>query len=178
MNKGLRLAQGQWLYFLGTDDQLYDRNVLLNLFNRPIESKIKIIIGRVQYDLKNNKAVYSHDKKGLIISKWSKMIWIKNTIHHQAAFYSKAVFKSYRFDLDYKILSDHALNIFLFKQKAPVLITGQVIALCGAAGLTKAFKWAMYKEEVALKVAASSIVFKPFFMLLALGKYLFKKMQL
>src|SRR5246127_4505724 len=28
MNKGIKLAKGQWLYFLGSDDALYDDSVL------------------------------------------------------------------------------------------------------------------------------------------------------
>ena len=175
MNKGIARSKGEWLYFLGSDDQLFDNEVLESIFNKPIVSKAKIIIGKVQYDLKNNKAVYTHNKEGLVNSRWSKLIWFKNVLHHQAAFYHCSLFKQLRYSLDYKFLADHALNLHLFKQKTPVHFNDKLIALCGAEGKTKNFTWAMYREEVDLKVKASSILFKPLFMLLAIAKYLFKK---
>ena len=29
MNKGIEIAEGQWLYFLGADDYLYENNVIV-----------------------------------------------------------------------------------------------------------------------------------------------------
>jgi glycosyltransferase involved in cell wall biosynthesis len=31
MNKGIKQSQGKWLYFLGSDDELYDNEVLTNI---------------------------------------------------------------------------------------------------------------------------------------------------
>ncbi len=34
MNKGIKLAHGQWLYFMGVDDRFYDNDVLKSFYSQ------------------------------------------------------------------------------------------------------------------------------------------------
>jgi glycosyltransferase involved in cell wall biosynthesis len=57
MNKGARLAKGQWLYFLGGDDELIDTTVLMQVYQHLSEkTKIDFCYGNVL--LKSNGKLY------------------------------------------------------------------------------------------------------------------------
>ncbi|MCF6347550.1 MAG: glycosyltransferase [Flavobacteriaceae bacterium] len=175
MNKGIALSKGQWLYFLGADDSLFNPTTLSSIFSKPIPHEKQMIIGRIKYDLKTNDNVYTHNNEGLIVSSWSKKLWIKNALHHQAVFYKKILFSNLKYDLKYHILADHALNLQLYKKKVDAKIIDTIISICGTDGQSKKYHWKMYKEEIDLKVAVSSYFFKPIFVIIGYIKYLLKK---
>ncbi len=175
MNKGIILSKGEWLYFLGDDDQLYTENTLDAIFRRPVENHAKMILGSIQYNLKKGDKVYANKSDGIVVSSWSKKIWIKNSIHHQGAFYKRELFSDLKYDLKYSILADHALNLKLFKKNIGIKMIDDIIALCGTDGQSKNYSWDLYKEEVTLKIAESSLLLKPIFIIIGFSKYLLKK---
>jgi glycosyltransferase involved in cell wall biosynthesis len=106
MNKGIKLVLGQWLYFLGSDDELYDKDVL---------QKVSKEIKNENYDF-----VY-----GNIFSMYSKVIYdgeftkrkllTERNICHQAIFYKRDIFdKLGDYNLEYKIWADWDFNIRCF----------------------------------------------------------------
>ncbi len=174
MNKGISLASKDWLYFLGADDQLYSKEVLNSVFREPISNRFELIIGSVKYDLKENDIVYTHTVEGLVKPSWSLKLWLKNSVHHQAIFYRREVFKNEKYSLKYKILADHAMNLTLYTKKAKAKIIDDIIAICGTEGLSKDYSKEMYDEEVRLKVDQSSMLLKPLFSIMAMLKYYIK----
>ncbi len=48
MNKGCRRASGEWLYFLGSDDELHDESVLSTVMGSPGLATCDVIYGNVQ----------------------------------------------------------------------------------------------------------------------------------
>ncbi|MEI7505135.1 MAG: glycosyltransferase, partial [Paludibacter sp.] len=48
MNKGIKLAKGKWLYFLGSDDQLFDSRVLNEIYITSKHTRSKVIYGSVK----------------------------------------------------------------------------------------------------------------------------------
>ncbi len=114
-------------------------------------------------------------RKGIVKPSWSQKIWLKNTLHHQGVFYKRSIFKKLSFDTDYKILADYDLNLKLWQRKSPILLIDRIIARCGTQGLSKQYNWTLYKEEIKIKTNATSFFFRPFFVLLAIVKYCFKK---
>jgi glycosyltransferase involved in cell wall biosynthesis len=105
MNKGVRLAEGEWLYFLGADDTLR-----LNVFfeiNTSLE-KADFLYGNVVF--MPSMMVYNgrFDIKKLI----------NHNICHQAIFIRKAVFnKKGLFDTQYRIYADWEYNWRCFADK-------------------------------------------------------------
>ena len=174
MNKGISMATKEWLYFMGADDLLYNETVLAKVFVEPILNQFQLIIGNIKYDLKENDIVYTHAKDGLVMSSWSMKLWIKNSAHHQAIFYHKEVLSDETYVLKYKILADHNLNLTLYNKKVKAKVIDEIIAFCGAQGLSKNYNRSMYKEEVTLKVERSSILLKPFFVVIGMLKHLMK----
>jgi len=177
MNKGILESKGEWLYFLGDDDQLYTENTLDAIFSQPVENHAKMIIGSIQYNLKKGDKVYANKGNGIVVSSWSKKLWIKNSIHHQGVFYKRELFSNLKYDLKYNILADHALNLILFKKGIGVKIIDDIIALCGTNGQSKNYSWDLYKEEITLKIGESSLLLKPVFMIIGFSKFLLKKIK-
>lgn len=103
MNKGIRAAQGEWLYFLGSDDYLYAPDVLEKV-SKELTSKYQIVYGDV------DSTHLSHEYKG----EW-KPSMIEYNRCHQAIFYHYSVFQKYGlYNTDYSVLADYIYNINCF----------------------------------------------------------------
>lgn len=108
MNKGINIAKGNWLYFLGSDDTLYDANSLLHVVEYANKDHVEIIYGSVvmrgenKWNLNNVTfdGEYSMDK------------FLNRNICHQAIFYKKTVFqKNGLFNLKYITNADFDFNL-------------------------------------------------------------------
>lgn len=169
MNKGIINSSGEWLYFMGADDLLYDTDVLAKIANTRRSSE-KVILGNVTFNSISNVSKNLDIKR----SKFSKTLWLKNTIHHQGTFYKRDIFKINFYDESYSVLADYKLNLELFRKKIVSINTNILIANCGDQGISKKFKWSLYKEDIRLKTEVSSGIFKPFFWAIGVFKYLMK----
>jgi glycosyltransferase involved in cell wall biosynthesis len=109
MNKGIKKAQGEWLYFLGSDDWLLNNDVLHQVFNMYIEC----------YDV-----VYG-DVEALQLYSQNRGEWTLKTIDynrcHQGIFYRKTIFHSLGYyNLEYPVLADYDLNLKWFFSKRTI----------------------------------------------------------
>lgn len=104
MNKGLGLVRGDYILFLGCDDQLYD---VFHEVVRYFQDSMTSYYGNVV--LSNNKKIYGGNFSPL-------KLFVQN-IPHQAIFYSKHVFKEYLFDCRYITVADYDLNLKVFSNK-------------------------------------------------------------
>lgn len=98
MNKGVELASGDWLYFLGSDDVMLD--CLHNVAKHLVDSNT-VYYGDVYLPL-------SHI---IVFSKFTPEKLMRKNIPHQATFYPKSVFRKYRYDVKYISSADYDLNI-------------------------------------------------------------------
>lgn len=128
MNKGVKIATGNYLFFLGADDRILP-NVVSNIFNDLLDNKPKLICGNIIYESNLNKRVKSNI---------SKKIYLHNTIHHQSAFYHKELFSDFKYDLNYKITADYELNIIIFlKYRKDMKYINLDIADCNDDGISR-----------------------------------------
>ena len=174
MNKGISLSSGKWLYFLGADDVLKDTSVLEKVAEE-FQSDFNVVSGKIQYKFTKSDARQIQKNSGVFSSKWSKILWIKNTVHHQATFYKREVFLKKNFNTRYKVLADYDFNLQLYKSNIRVKIISNIIAICSSKGISKKYNWSLYKEEILFKTNATSKVLWVLFFKIALLKYLFKK---
>jgi glycosyltransferase involved in cell wall biosynthesis len=105
MNKGIMMAHGEWLHFLGADDTLINDKVLENVFNNESHVGIDFLYGNV-YFLSLKKVYdgpFDEDK-----------ILFKN-ICHQSIFYKKFIHeKMGYYNMEYKLFADWDFNIRCF----------------------------------------------------------------
>ena len=107
MNKGIRVSKGEWLYFIGCDDEFYSPDALLRVFKQE-DASAGVMYGKI-YNKTKQKA------EGEVIL--TKEALITTSIWHQSVFYRKAVFEQFgEYDLSYKIAADVVFNLSTFSQ--------------------------------------------------------------
>ena len=124
MNKGIKKSQGEWLYFLGSDDWLYDNDVLAYFFRDNDFSGYDVVYGEVDApQLSNfNKGEWSYDS-------------LKYNRCHQAIFYKKNLFaKLGYYNLKYKLLADLDFNIKWFLNSKIINLHVQRLVSCYSDG--------------------------------------------
>ncbi|ACQ93647.1 glycosyl transferase family 2 [Tolumonas auensis DSM 9187] len=105
MNKGVRIAKGDYLYFLGADDRLL--NVL---------DEVARLIGKID---DNNSIFYGDvildgDISKKLGGRFNKVKILFKNIPHQAIFYPRGFFLGREYNCKYKLLADYALNLEAF----------------------------------------------------------------
>ncbi|MEO6719101.1 MAG: glycosyltransferase family 2 protein [Ferruginibacter sp.] len=104
MNKGIAMAKGEWIYFLGSDDTMFNKDVLRFVADN-INDADDIVYGNSNWVPQNNKES----------GEWGYRRLLNMSINHQRIFYRANLFKRLgSFNLFYKIASDYELNIRFF----------------------------------------------------------------
>lgn len=134
-NKGIKISTGQWLYFMGSDDFLFDKDVLKNIFKNKNYSSYKLIIGKIIYDNSRvNKSYYN----------WT--LFFRNSVHHQACFYKKTLFKNFLYDLNFKVCADYELNLVSYLKNYKTLKIDAIISDVYTGGISGDVKLVNYIE--------------------------------
>lgn len=135
MNKGIIIAKGTWIYFMGSDDSLYESTTIEKFLRNEEIKKNEIVYGNV-YSTRFNG---SYD--GLFT--YSKLI--NKNICHQAIFFRKSAFiKIGKFNLKYKVYADWDHNIrWFFSSKISKIYLNQIIANYADGGFSS-----MHTDEI------------------------------
>lgn len=105
MNKGIIAATGKWIYFLGSGD------ILLNVLH-----KIAGLMNDGTCIYYGN--VYRNDLNKVYNGRYSAYKLAVTNICHQAIFYPLEVLRKYNYNIQYKSLADHDLNMRCFGDKS------------------------------------------------------------
>jgi putative colanic acid biosynthesis glycosyltransferase len=125
MNKAIEVAQGTWILFIGSDDYLHHKDVILDI--SPHLSRDSLMVyGNVEYT------------NGIKFN--SNLTWktiITNTVHHQACFYRRSLFNDFRYDSHLNICSDYELNLIAFMRfREKSHYVNSTISTCEFGGLS------------------------------------------
>ncbi len=140
MNKGIDLAYGEWLYFIGADDSLYSPKAIQEVMPHLENSEADVILCKI------NSSEY-----GIIDSEISRKLAFKNVVNHQGALYRKRVFDNYRYILDYSLLADYDLNCYVLKKCFKVENIDVVFANHSFEGASGQANFRSYKEEIQIR---------------------------
>lgn len=138
MNKALRLAQGEWVLFLGADDRLANSGVLSAVQGILQSPTGDLVVGEAAYD---DGRIYVPGALGSAVQ--------RNFVHHQAAFYRRGLFAKHGgFDPSLPTRADYEFNLRLLKAGAVFQAIPLRIATCGSGGLSDSGRWSGYREEI------------------------------
>ncbi|QKZ11934.1 glycosyltransferase family 2 protein [Spirosoma sp. KUDC1026] len=135
LNKGIELAQGKWLYFIGCDDQLYNSEVLRIAAISMKNTDAVILAGQVQ-----------HQDQYVTKPKFGLPQLLLHRIHHQGIFYNRTVFERYKYNEKLKLAADYELNLQLAVGKFKHQKLNLVIARYGGDGISNREINTYYKE--------------------------------
>ncbi len=120
MNKGITLANGEWLFFMGSDDFFYEGTTLEQVINNERINDKSVVYGNV----------YSERFNGVYDGEFNYAKITKKNICHQSVFFRKSIFKQLGdFNLKYKSHADWDHNMrWFFSTKVKSLYIDQIIA--------------------------------------------------
>jgi glycosyltransferase involved in cell wall biosynthesis len=153
MNKGLKLATGEWIYFLGSDDVFFDRTILERIFSTSYDGA-EVVYGNVKYlhaEIFYDGA-FNQEK-----------ISLKN-ICHQSIFFRKRLFdKMGLFNLKYKLYADHEFNIRWLGAQIPSVFINETVAVYNERGISgRALDEAFVKDFDKLLIDNNIVSFRSF----------------
>lgn len=143
MNKGIKFAKGQWLYFLNAGDAFYSNNILEKIFGSNSYNNIWLIYGKVETKNEPTGINYVTGEPVTI-----KDFYKRYPICHQATFTHKDAFKNIGFfNTQYKLAADTEwfTRLFLAQANKAVFID-EIIAYYDIQGATYHKRMAGYRE--------------------------------
>ncbi|WP_051205411.1 glycosyltransferase family 2 protein [Salinimicrobium xinjiangense] len=144
MNKGISLAKGEWLFFMGSDDSLFNSHVLEKIFSLRAAKTHDVIYGNVQ----STRFEHPYDEE------FSYYKLATKNICHQSIFFRKSVFKKIgKFNLKYKIWADWDHNIrWFYSSRIKKYYTDEIIANYADGGLSSLNEDILFLKRKNLKL--------------------------
>ena len=116
MNKGLRMADGDYLIFLGADDTFFNEDVLEKVAAK-ITDTDSVVYGDVMFRKRQRR--YNG-----AFSRWT---WGHRNVCHQCIFYPKTIYRNYRYDETYRAVADWDYNLRLLTDGIRFAYIGETI---------------------------------------------------
>jgi glycosyltransferase involved in cell wall biosynthesis len=137
MNKGTRLAHGQWLLFLNAGDVLADAQVLDQIFHKP--STAQIIYG-------DTLCVYQGQTKLYPALPLARLPY-EMAFCHQSVFIQRELMLSHPYDISYKVCADHQFFLSMYLQEKTFEYRKLPISIYEIAGYSDKNKLLAHKEQ-------------------------------
>ena len=120
MNKGIHLAQGKWLYFMGSDDQLFDDRIFNDISSLLADQSSYFIYGNASISGSVPWAKGEENYGG----KFNLYRLLRRNICHQAIFYNRSFLQKNNlgYKTEFPISADWDLNIRCFLLTKPTFV--------------------------------------------------------
>lgn len=162
MNKGIDKSSGKWLLFLGSDDYLFNDEVLFKV-SLHLSEDLDVVYGE-------SESHWSEMHRG----EWSLDKLDANRVH-QAIFYNRRFFgQSLRYNLKYKVCADFDMNLkwFLNKQHRYKYIPVTISYMSDGGMSSQVKDEAFYKDYGLNKLRYNNHVMTPLYKKRAARQYI------
>ncbi|KKQ71367.1 MAG: Glycosyl transferase, family 2 [Candidatus Shapirobacteria bacterium GW2011_GWE1_38_92] len=133
-NKGVEVARGNYMYFIGAGDYLWRVDVLEKMMKGVDKEKDMLVCGRINRVSEDGKII--RYTSTLNFKKWQLLY--KMGLPHQALFTNKKFFEKYgMFDLNCKYSMDYELLLRAYKTWPGVMMKDVVVAVWAEGGIGK-----------------------------------------
>lgn len=127
MNKGIRLANGKYGYFLNAGDVLYDESIF-NKVSREFDDWNDVVYGDVIDD-------YGY-KREILKARKIDTIRYAMPFCHQAAFTRTDILKQYLYNIAYSLCADYDMYLRMYLEKYRFKYIGEIVAIYSRAGVS------------------------------------------
>lgn len=134
MNKGIKIATGEWLNFMNAGDIFYNNHVLSDIFSQPIPDEKDFLYSDVYRENGGKLELWKNDRK-------------KCAINHQASIYRKRLHQIYGLYQSKKPYSTYDLLFFLSIPEKCFLKVIYPIAISSSGGVTDLNDWVIEKSQ-------------------------------
>jgi glycosyltransferase involved in cell wall biosynthesis len=166
MNKGIKLATGKFIFFLGADDVFYSKNVLEIIYQESkLNRNIDIFYGNI---IRVNNQIPNESKLVIPFKLYNNVVFNKIQVFinlgicHQSIFAKKETLEN-GFSNDYKLASDFNWILESISQKIKFKYTDNIIAKYNISGASSEIKTLFYELKQIFKKHYGSffaVVFK------------------
>jgi len=142
MNKGLSLAHGEWILFLGADDRFMSSTSLADLFGHATRCGADILSGSVLIEQTAGEAVRL-DPRG-----FDYRANFKTPLLHQGALCRRRVFSALGgFDTSLTITMDYDFFLRAYRAGEQVCVVDELVAVMGAGGIGSRTDWPVLQRR-------------------------------
>ncbi len=138
MNKGVKLAKGDWVIFMNSGDSFYNNQVLENIFS--IDQKNSDII------YGDSKIIYPENFNRIAKALNPEKLLFGMICSHQATFSKVELLNQHPFNLDYKLACDYDFFLKQYLAGKKFLKLDQVIATVDAGGVSDNNRFLAFNE--------------------------------
>jgi len=138
MNKGIEIASGEWIMFLGSDDKYIQSDSISKLLTET--NGLDLIYGTGVAGGRQLKNSFD----------WRMLKG--NSINHQCAAYHTRIFKEFKYDTSYSIAADYKLNLQIYLMRFKAKYVHVPVAIFGTDGLSQKCKELGQQEEERIRV--------------------------
>lgn len=155
MNKGISLANGDFVFFLNAGDVFFSNTVLQNIKIKLTDNAKRVLIG-----------TYAINSPRCLITKKLSPIWLMNfymPYSHQSVFVPTQVARECIFDIKFKFAADYKQLFLLYKKSRLFIFVDDAISIVMPGGVSDINRLKVYNEWYCINKSFPSYVF---FMLL------------
>lgn len=141
MNKGVDLAQGEFVWFLNSGDFCADSGSLTMILESLAADEADVLYGKVWV-----KSPFGLRPSGFPVS--NRSFWAGMPICHQALIYKRELLQKFPYSLDYRIISDWVTTRQMFESGARFKFIDQYLSVFNTDGMSSRSQWKVLKEKL------------------------------